>query len=986
MSTNENQLESQNKNASKRLAWIVVGISSACCVLLLVALFMLSDDGKTKNKTTQNEDIIDLLSSPRQQRDTSSQTTSNIGIELPLGGWVQQTDTAGNLEQQYRCKALDPDPIDKSDGWIEMKYPEIEMYLGNDKLVRISGDTAIANAPNRALESGEILGNVEVKMFEVEELSKSVFPEPIMVLKTHNATFDNFLGEITCPNDVNITSPSQTLVGRSLSLRFNDKEERIEYLHLKELDYIDFLPNTSSKTQRSLPVAHTQPQPRQSEPKHTNHINNVKAAAVGSDLEYYIVTLSENVKIQQGNQTNGRFARGKTLTIAFSNKSESYSKQNTNNNERFAPMQAPYLAQSIPLTLVVTSLAIIEPPLDEQRTRVTCDGGLTMIPLDEPSHIPSTPTDTRIELFAFDDAPAQLIDTTQNMEAFGSVLRYELQEDRSDLFGEPASLLMGDMFTSANHLWLARDDGRGGVNGEGTMVSRDPESTGTSLKWSDNVDFTFNSTEDNKDGSLNEVICHGDVVLSDQGNFVQCETLTVTFSKNPNGTTSPSLAIANENVKAISDAQTMWANEMRVSFSSIPSATDSNSNDESMFGGSKADKMKAIGDVQILLRDGGRAFCEKLDGNIAQDTALLSGNVVIAYERMFMNRGESASLILDRESGKGKWAGPGQALFLDSPIDVSQDHRIKRPDLESPSAPKDKKKISMRANWSKEMNLDQKFNDSAGSIDLKGTVDVQSQRTKLERSKMTGETLRFEFAKSAQNSDAEKKELETIIAMIDAQIEHRTWQDLYPDLPPVVYYVGGDHLEFNLITQETLAVGNGELVLRDPREANNTLHQSALAGRGTTRFTWDNQLVSTQLENNEYQLEMTGNVEMVHKGIDGSIGMLTSDKIEAIAIDPSKVHTDENGGNQLTLRGLDLQKLIANGSVYVATETKRVDCDSFDYDLITGFATLSALENRSVAIISGNSPYPVRASSIVWNMDPTIDTITIRDLQGTSNN
>jgi hypothetical protein len=985
MSTNEKQFKHKNRNAGKRLAWVVFGISSACCALLLTVLFTLNDDNKTSSTPAQNEEIIDLLAAPRQETGSASTSPSNIGLELPLGGWVQQTDTAGNLVQQYRCKSLDPDPVDKSAGWIEMKNLEVEMYLGDDKLVRISGDTAIANAPNRVLESGEIVGNVEVKMFEVETLSKSVFPEPIMVLKTHNATFDNFIGEIICPNDVKVTSTSQTLAGRTLSLRFNDKEERIEYLHLEELDYIDFLPIPPSNTSMPTPVAQMQPHPSQIVPRQTSQNRDVKAAAVGSDLEYYIVTLAENVKILQGEQGNGRLARGKTLTIAFSNKSESYSKQNSNNNERFAPMTSHFFAQSIPITLVATSFAALDAPLDQQITRVTCEGGLTMIPLDDPSLIPSTPTDTRIELFAFDDAPAQLIDTSQNMEAFASMLRYELQQDRSDLFGEPASLLIGDKFTTANHLWLAREDGLGGVTGEGTMVSTTPQSTGTSLQWSDNVDFTFDSSQDAEDGSLKEVICHGDVVLSDEGNFVECETLTVTFSKNPDGTTSPSLAIANENVKAITDDQTMWANEMRVSFSEKPQTTEDSHKDESMFGGSKANKMKAIGNVQILLRDGGRAFCETFDGNIAQDTAMLNGNVVIAYERMFMNRGESASLILDRATGKGKWAGPGQALFLDSPIDVSQDHRIERPIVDSPTAPNDKKTVSMRANWGKEMNLDQKFNDGAGAIDLKGDVDVQSRRTKFERSQMTGDDLRFEFTKSTKNTDSKKKDLEKVIARTGAQIEHRTWDDLYPSLPPVVYYIGGDHLEFNLLTQETLAVGNGELVLRDPREAKSTLHQSALAGRGTTRFTWDDQLISTQLKGDEYLLEMTGNVEMIHKGTDGTIGMLTSDKIEAIAIDPSNVKTNDNGGNQLTLRGLDLQKLIANGSVYVATETKRVDCDKFNYDLITGFATLSALENRSVAIITGNSPYPVRASNIIWNMDPTIDSITIRDLQGTSN-
>jgi hypothetical protein len=284
------------------------------------------------------------------------------------------------------------------------------------------------------------------------------------------------------------------------------------------------------------------------------------------------------------------------------------------------------------------------------------------------------------------------------------------------------------------------------------------------------------------------------------------------------------------------------------------------------------------------------------------------------------------------------------------------------------------------------MAIDQQFNDGAGAIDLVGNVDVRSQRTALERSKMTGEDLRLEFILESNEASDSKRLLKKVIARDHAQLEHRTWQIESPDSPPVVYYIGGNHLEFDIQTQNALAVGEGELVLRDPRTPTNEIHQSALAGRGTTRFTWENKLLTTQLKGNNYRLELTGNVEMVHKGLDGSIGMLTSDKIEAIAVDPQSVHSIDGNRSELTLRGMDLQTLQATGSVYVATETRRVDCDTFLYNLNTGIAKLSASDNRSVAIVTEGTPYPVRATSVVWNMDPAVDSITIRGLQGISSN
>jgi len=129
---------------------------------------------------------------------------------------------------------------------------------------------------------------------------------------------------------------------------------------------------------------------------------------------------------------------------------------------------------------------------------------------------------------------------------------------------------------------------------------------------------------------------------------------------------------------------------------------------------------------------------------------------------------------------------------------------------------------------------------------------------------------------------------------------------------------------------------------------------------------------------------MTGNVEMIHKAIDGSIGMLTSDFVEVFAIDPNPIV--ESNNSEIALRGMELQQLKAQGSVYVATESRRVDCDLFDYNIETGFAKLEAVPNRTIAIVTDGTPYPVRAKSVVWNMDPTIDSITIRGLEGTGTN
>ena len=711
--------------------------------------------------------------------------------------------------------------------------------------------------------------------------------------------------------------------------------------------------------------------------KKTKHnvSHRIHAAAVGPTNEYYILTFLDNVSILQGDQITGRVAFGDRLTVAFSDESDSSSMVRRTQPTRTIAM----LPFGIHSTIVATALASTLQEPTQPPVRLTCDGGLTMVPLLDEALRPSTPEDTRIELFASANEPVKLIDNIQEMTATGAMLRYEVAHDRIDLYGSPSSLIMNDFETLSQHLWVAREDGEGGAVGSGQMKSIAPTSTSTSLVWKDGVDFYFGADGDD---ALDKVVCNGDVILSDEGSTVTCSTLTVHFEPDDDGGSSPSIAIATGQVKAMSDTQTMWSDEARVTF---VQNTKEVSDDGSMLKGTKADKMNATGDVQVLLDDGGRAFCNSLEGDISQDIAILEGNVLIAYKRMLMNRGDFATLTLDRASGKGKWNGAGQALFLDAPLDVSPNHRIARPDVDNKEQRvKEPVNVSMRANWKKNMLLDRTFNNNAGAIDLKGSVDVRSQRTSIERSQMTGDDLRLEFEKMHVDTENEERQLKKVIAKNDAKIEHRSWEPLDLAAPPVVYYIGGNHIEFDAITFETLAVGNGELVLRDPRVPSKELHQSSLAGRGTTRFTWDKKLKTTKLSDDLYRIEMNGNVQMLHKGLDGSIGMLTSDRIEAISVDPNRVRTNKDGTSELTMRGMDLQQLVAKGTVYIATESRTVDCDLFDYNLRTGIADLSATQGRTVAILTQGSPYPVRAEGVTWNMDPAIDTITIRGLQGSS--
>jgi hypothetical protein len=127
---------------------------------------------------------------------------------------------------------------------------------------------------------------------------------------------------------------------------------------------------------------------------------------------------------------------------------------------------------------------------------------------------------------------------------------------------------------------------------------------------------------------------------------------------------------------------------------------------------------------------------------------------------------------------------------------------------------------------------------------------------------------------------------------------------------------------------------------------------------------------------------MDGNVQMLHKSLDGTVGKLTSNQLEAITA--NAIAADSENASDQALQGMDLKQIEAQGNVYIETDARSVECDMFDYNVQTGFAALVAVPSRTVAIRTTENPYPVRATNFVWNMDPAIDTITILGLKGSS--
>ena len=972
------------KFAAKKLTWIIVGVTGCFCILVLALLFTLSDRQPTNQNTAQSDDVIALLEAETEIVDIAEVTSEDVGVALSSGGWIQQTDALGNLAQQYRCTSLDPAPANMPTGWIEMVDPDVELFLSENRVVRITGDTAIANAPNRVLESGDIYGNVKIELFEGININTQT-DTPAIVMTTPQASFDNFLGEVTCESEVRIVSADHSsLIGRQLAIRFNDTNGRIEYLRLEEVDSITLYQNSTQTARvQNPPSVHKSYRPS---------AHHVSAGAIQNNEQYYLLTLAEYVVIKQGDVLTGKEARGNEMTIAFALSRTNSVQSNLRRPSAPLSANATIIASLMGANVEPTdqsSFSTPLPPTNITPTIITCNGGLTMLPLDDAKLMPTFPEETRLEIFGTPNTPAILIDHASDMSARANVVRYEIEQDRMDLFGDDSAqavVTMNDATAYAHHLWISQKTGVGKIVGDGSLEQHPKTGIKTTITWQGGVDFTMTPATDASDGGiLKQVICNKDIRMTTEESELTCDILDILFTANADGSSSPELAIATGNVKGISDTQTLWATKAEVTFIEAPDENKS----EDFAGSIQADKMTATGDVQVLLNDGGRAFCDTLRGDINQSIAELEGNVVVAYKRMLMDRGDNARFKINRSTGKGLWEGPGQARFLTQPLLVNQDQRIKRPSVNvDPDETVDDPKaqhVSMRATWEDSMAMDQHFNNDGGLIDFRGNVIARSRQSSLELTEIQSENLQFEFTNDPLPNttlEEDQRRVQRVIAREEAKFEHRLWSKDRPTELPVLYYIGGDHIEYETDTSELYTVGNGEMVIRDNRKPENTTHQSSLAGRGTTHFTWDGNLRTTRISDDLYRIRMTDNVQMLHKGLDGMIGMLTANTINAI----SKNTTAQSEKNESTvmMRGMDVREIKAEDNVYVSTTTRRVDCDIFDYNLQTGLAKLSAIEGKTVAIVTEGTPYPVRATSIVWNMDPAIDSIRIDGLQGSS--
>ncbi|MCH2148385.1 MAG: hypothetical protein MK095_03020 [Phycisphaerales bacterium] len=1028
---------------------------SIAAVLLLGLVFLLDAGRPTTKKIAQSEssDVTELIGPAVLDENAASSglLDPSIGLDLPSGGWIQIADAQGNLAQQYRCEHLDPKPPELPAHWIDMTHPQVELFLEGGRLLTIEGDQAKVYAPSRALEMGHITGHVRINLYEPRDgdVADPAIHAADMEMRTTSVDFDNFLGMITCEGRIEVQTQTEEIVGRDLEVLMDEQNHRIENMRLQEMDYLLMRPDSQATANAPNPQwPRRDPsfarQPQRSRSQFAPASLQSKPPSADDTADFYRLTLHDNIRIRQGDARVGRTVTGNELHVTFSF-------QQSSGSDGLVDMSLPadpsptFFHPPLNDWIIASLLGRSTPTIGPNDILVTCDSGLTMIPAPIEEQL-EDPNDTRALLLG---SPVYIIDAGDQIEVTCDRVLYDGLGKRYDLLadeGNEVTLHDSRLHAKGTHMWMSPEQGLAGFIDKGTIAMLDeadlasdatgivPASANAALAleepadtadptsslditWTEGVDITFDPSGESDDPAIRAIVFKGDVdVVSPDGVFAS-DWMQMNFTRDAQGKAAPSRLLAREQVRAHNDDQTIWADDLEVTFAmkedeqqdaddSAPSPTETGS--DSLIGaGTEVKDVFANGNVQVLMDDGSRVFAEHLAADAAQEQVVLTGdNVVIARDDFLIDHGRHVEL--ERRNGTAQWKGPGQARMLTQPLDLTADERIERPSIPA-RKPGGKATVSMRARWNDAMDYDSTFNDGAGSIELRGKVSVVTEPKPTELDRLNGEAMVLQFihsteddaprslseALAANRSDdpfdrSSDRVLEQLIARGDARLEQRTWTTAQRDGVPEVFYVAAKHITWNDLQTSAEVIGDGELVLRQPPSEDKSKPDATglFKGPGTSRFVWTQRLDMVKTEQGGFDIDMNGDVEGIYKGTtDADTATITAQHVKAVTTPAptSPAAQSEEVRNGLDLGAdLEIERLMAEGGVYISTPRRRVDCNLFDYNLSTGLARLDSAPGRTVSILTEGSPTPVRAGSVLWNMDPAIDTITITNAQGGS--
>ena len=495
-----------------------------------------------------------------------------------------------------------------------------------------------------------------------------------------------------------------------------------------------------------------------------------------------------------------------------------------------------------------------------------------------------------------------------------------------------------------------------------------------------------------------------EVELANQaGLALRAKDVDMDLVKDALGRTTPKLLVATGAVEATNIVQTLWCDALRAQFESTQADTgprSANASDPAL-GPSEVTRVDADHGVQIQLKDGARVFADGMIAFPPKGLADLRGPGLSIIRGGVMIDAIPSLSVNDRNR-TAESPGGGRARSWQSPI-VAAELQGK---IELPAALA--AKPEMDAQWKGQMTFTDRAQNGA-VLDLAKDVriraeprpeefdalDAQTVHLELDRRPSAGGALATAVQANAPTPAGGDIRPRRLIATGDARMENQVWLNADRSGEPRLFQVRGQTIDYDAVTGEASVPSAGSVLVNvpaggslDPKaQQNRTRDQSVPGGgiEGISRFRWGSAMNLKRLVDEKFLMSMDQSVELVRAGPKKSDTLtLTCDRLEATL--ERRIENDSNpkAGTQpaFNLGGSsEVQRVRGIGRCFIRTPDYDVECEEFDYNVVTQIAEMRARPGRLVNVLPKGQGTPLRAAAMTWDLQS--GRIQIRSGSGT---
>ena len=899
---------------------VVVGISVLVAVGILFAAWQFDRDlpNSRRDRSAPIEDLVAPKPLTEAELEAAQQHRGGTTtVKLDQGAWVQVAGKDGRVAQQYTAQKIDPQP----GAFMSMTEPRTVFYMDDGRVATLRANSGRVHVPNRALESGTFEGDVVIRFYRPAPgaIVNLAKDSPSFILESEQLEFDQVLNQLGCRSAFRLTTDILTFDGEGLDLLLGSDGKSIERLTVDHpLGPIVIDRARQSRTQASA-------MPQQLAPK-AILMTPVSMPAEGRENFY-----------------------------------------------ANAPAQAA-AAQAAAAPAPAERFYRLELHDDVEILRYsTVDRAWSKG--DELVAIFTLKSDLVAKEMVMNPAPAGVPDPL----AFrGRTI--------------PLGLHLG----IASHI-------------AGAVIAAAPEPQGDLLV----VRFTGKlkmvpvaageKVPDSAQG-MNVRIDGQDVELANQaGLALRAKDVDMDLVKDALGRTTPKLLVATGAVEATNVAQTLWCDALRAQFESTQAGAaprSANASDPAL-GPSEVTRIDADHGVQIQLKEGARVFADGMIAFPPKGLANLRGPGLSIIRGGVMIDAIPSLSVNDRNR-TAESPGGGRARSWQASI-VAAELRGK---IELPAALA--AKPEMDAQWKGQMTFTDRAQNGA-VLDLAQDVriraeprpeefdalDAQTVHLELDRRPTAGGALVSAVQANVQTPAGGDIRPRRLIATGDVRMENQVWLNANRTGEPRLFQVRGQTIDYDAVTGEASVPSAGSVLVNvpaggslDPKaQQNRTRDQSVPGGgiEGISRFRWGSAMNLKRLVDEKFLMSMDQSVELVRAGPKKSDTLtLTCDRLEATL--ERRIENDSNpkAGTQpaFNLGGSsEVQRVRGIGRCFIRTPDYDVECEEFDYNVVTQIAEMRARPGRLVNVLPKGQGTPLRAAAMTWDLQS--GRIQIRSGSGT---